>query len=586
MSSRVYNKGEINTAAQKSIRKYRNKQHPGALPNVRWRAITDAVLELHPRFVALPDPTEITFQSFADLTKFRQSSWQSQELHKCRVTTRHLIDALGLSSSPRLAQGLSISKRGTGPDATKHVRKHLAGQRPTSYSYLCQTTMITRDIVLRDFTSKDTVPNSARWTFESQEHAHPKQPKYSVLSSHAEPLLGVQICFGQPVVGERLIVYANSAETQVKYWKLQSDSTCHSTDEYYLIGCGRSTNFCAGVSGMSAPGELAEGAQVIMFEEDQSTMSTATAKAFRQKTTWQYNQKNGTLQHVHSKRFLCIDVQVRHPVNDPPAWTAVPSSATQEIEAQGLTSWTHALRPKLPESITRSKDRTIPTSFRHAKDVAMAWGGVQEATAVLALMNEFPKATAHEIGCALLESSSARIPAAWGIDIGDLPLIGASPDAVLVRADGTKEVVEIKNVCPFVDARGSKKGLFDIGNNKTPPVQIPASHMPQIQMEMFCTDTQVNNYVVASTFHGVHMFRVQRNDEYIRLMLELLRNLELEVVRKMVPGKNIDVSFFERDSRYEKLRTLSIQLVQKSPLWRQVFPTRVQRGDEASMWVK
>ena len=121
--------------------------------------------------------------------------------------------------------------------------------------------------------------------------------------------------------------------------------------------------------------------------------------------------------------------------------------------------------------------------------------------------------------------------------------------------------------------------------HKTLPVQVPASHMPQIQLEMFCTDTRVNNYVVASAFHGVHMFRVERNDEYIQLMLELLRNLELEIVRKVVPEKQLDGSFFEKDVRYERLRALSVQLVQQTPLWRQVFPTRVQRGDESSLFL-
>jgi hypothetical protein len=589
MSSRLYKRNDILNASKKLISKYTNKKKNG-MPNIRWRAITDAVLELHPRYVALPDPTEIKFETLADLSKFRQSSWQSQELHKCRITTRHLVDALGLSLSPRM----SLSKKSTKSDSMKYLRRHLAGQRPTSYGYLCRTTMNTRDIVLRTFASDECIPKCARWNIESKEQPHPDKVGYSIISSQAEPLLGIQICFGQPIVGERLIIYANSADTKVKYWKLQSNSKYHKNNEFHLIGCGRSNNFCAGVvvSDESCESGQMEGIQVVMIEENPSAMSEKEFEFFCQNTTWQYNENDGTLKHVHTQLFLSIDINVQKSKNCDAVWTAIPSSKMQHNEAQGLSSWTHELRQQLPENIARSQDRLIPKSFRNSKDVAMAWGGVQEATAVLALMNEFPNSCVHEIGCALLESAGGRIPLSWGIDIRDLPLIGASPDALLVHSDGTKEVVEIKNICPFVDSKrgvgssgkSSNTKSFEIGNNKTPPMQIPASHMPQIQMEMLCTDTQVNNYVVASAFHGIHLFRVQRNDEYIKLMLELLRNLELEIIRKIVPERSLDVSFFESDSRYERFHAFSIQLVEKIPLWRQIHPTRVQRSDEEDIW--
>jgi hypothetical protein len=67
-------------------------------------------------------------------------------------------------------------------------------------------------------------------------------------------------------------------------------------------------------------------------------------------------------------------------------------------------------------------------------------------------------------------------------------------------------------------------------------------------------------------------------------MLELLRNLELEIIRKIVPERSLDVSFFESDSRYERFHAFSIQLVEKIPLWRQIHPTRVQRSDEEDIW--
>ena len=68
-------------------------------------------------------------------------------------------------------------------------------------------------------------------------------------------------------------------------------------------------------------------------------------------------------------------------------------------------------------------------------------------------------------------------------------------------------------------------------------------------------------------------------------MLELLRNFELEIIRKISPGTMRDASFFENDPRYERLRMLSIQLSAKTKLWRQVFPTRVQRSDSKNVWI-
>ena len=584
LAPRFYDTATINTAAKKLIAKYKaTKAQQGLTPNVRWRAVSDAVLELHPQFDALPDPTEIVFQSFADLTKFRQSSWQSEELHKCRVTTRHLLHALGLSSSQRLAQGMSIAKRSIGVNFIKYVRQLLAGQRPTSYGYLCQTTLITRDVVLGRFDENEEIPKTARWTLnnslDNNDTVHPKYPEYSIMSSRAEPLLGVQICFGKPVVGERLIAYASSAETEVKYWKLVHHAQHHMPDEFCLVGCGRTKNFCAGVE--MQVNNNAGGARVIMMEEDITVHNL-------DKISWHYDSEEGILRHKGTGLLLCIDTVVKRPDPTIIAWTPTSIPLRKEYETNRLTAWTHTLRPQLPEHVSRTQERTVPATFRHANDVAMAWGGVQEATAVLAIINEFPNGRVQEVGCSLLESSPDRIPKEWGIDIGDLPLIGASPDGMLFRADGTKEVVEIKNVCPIVDAprQGNRRGKgFDIGSNKTPPVQVPASHMPQIQMEMFCTDTLINNYVVVSAFHGVHMFRVERSDQYIRLMLELLRNLELEVVRKLSPSTPLNVSFFEKDKRYEKLRFQSIQLAQKTKLWRQVFPTRVQRGDESTLWL-
>ena len=61
----------------------------------------------------------------------------------------------------------------------------------------------------------------------------------------------------------------------------------------------------------------------------------------------------------------------------------------------------------------------------------MAWGGVQEAVALLCLVDLFPDAKLKETGCLLLETIVENVESVYGVALDDLPLIGASPDARL-----------------------------------------------------------------------------------------------------------------------------------------------------------
>ena len=89
--------------------------------------------------------------------------------------------------------------------------------------------------------------------------------------------------------------------------------------------------------------------------------------------------------------------------------------------------------------MTRASDRAVDEHYRNASAVAQAWGGVQESIALLALMNELPDAIVEEAGLFMLEACAGGIPEEWDVDIGDLPLLGASPDGILVRAMGKEK---------------------------------------------------------------------------------------------------------------------------------------------------
>lgn len=79
----------------------------------------------------------------------------------------------------------------------------------------------------------------------------------------------------------------------------------------------------------------------------------------------------------------------------------------------------------------------------------MQWGNAQEATSILTALNYFcgedGGTTIHEVGmCGAGFDDEIDDPLLQGVKIG------ASPDAIISHGDGTVEVLEVKNHCPFV----------------------------------------------------------------------------------------------------------------------------------------
>jgi hypothetical protein len=212
-------------------------------------------------------------------------------------------------------------------------------------------------------------------------------------------------------------------------------------------------------------------------------------------------------------------------------------------------------------------------------EARMSWGSAQESTGVLVALNERVAgpvlgcggagATAasggssggvgrlYEVGLCPMEGVS--IPAEWGVGVrrrnrggGDgearpdphslLPLMGASPDGLLVLADGSVEVVEVKCHSPFVGSsfggpaggggRGRGRGRGRGGGHprgvasltlrdRGPLPSIGPWYMPQIQMEIFCAGPHCVGctFVSLSALQGAHVFFVPRDDDFVALML-------------------------------------------------------------------
>lgn len=157
---------------------------------------------------------------------------------------------------------------------------------------------------------------------------------------------------------------------------------------------------------------------------------------------------------------------------------------------------------------------TSPLSIR------MNWGNAQEATSILTALNYFcnidEETTIHEVGMC----------GAGFDDIHDCALnglkIGASPDAIICHGNGTVEVLEVKNHCPFAWNRpaAASRGVGNrrSGKNKKKDRQrknthnerelsnaklfsirdfdleckVPPVYIPQLMMEMFCIGDAVD----------------------------------------------------------------------------------------------
>jgi len=163
-------------------------------------------------------------------------------------------------------------------------------------------------------------------------------------------------------------------------------------------------------------------------------------------------------------------------------------------------------------SLQRQRANSMSSPMR----ARMQWGNAQEATSILTALNYFcsmdERTTIHEIGMC-----------GAGFDDADQDLlnglkIGASPDALICHGNGTVEVLEVKNHCPFVwnnrhpKQKGKRTNKHKHHDNRQGEDQssnqpqgrqymirdfdlerkIPPMYIPQLMMEMLCVGDSVD----------------------------------------------------------------------------------------------
>jgi len=96
----------------------------GSLPNMMWRAVSMEDLRLHPHFVGLPEPEQVTIESPMDYRKFRQGSKEWSLLHDGRLTTSRMAPILGIyepTAQSKLGVPRSLSGHHKAMDAYLHL---------------------------------------------------------------------------------------------------------------------------------------------------------------------------------------------------------------------------------------------------------------------------------------------------------------------------------------------------------------------------------------------------------------------------------------------------------------------------------
>ncbi|GIL42520.1 hypothetical protein Vafri_482 [Volvox africanus] len=107
-----------------------------------------------------------------------------------------------------------------------------------------------------------------------------------------------------------------------------------------------------------------------------------------------------------------------------------------------------------------------------------------------------------------------------------------------------REVVEVKNHCPFVykgQRKARKRGLVldYVVRDRGPIRSVWPLWVPQLQAHMACSGAESALILSRSASKGIRLFRIFRDDKYIEAAFDILRELQYShVARKQPPGSD------------------------------------------------
>jgi len=246
----------------------------------------------------------------------------------------------------------------------------------------------------------------------------------------------------------------------------------------------------------------------------------------------------------------------------------VTDEAETEAEAEAAPMFAKEYAPA-----PRKRSKAYSNGHSHSSRARLAWGSAQEATAVLAAVNYMHRIetalgtewcnggsfAVREVGLLPLEAidvAATHPEAATWFASGELPLMGASPDGLMLNStSGEIQVLEVKCSSPFVSDGGSGDGRAAAMRVVDSPGEagVGVWHVPQLQLEMLCAGPQCRAaaLVSLSALQGATLYQVPRDDAYIGLMLSWLRKFHItyNVLHNGPPPAN----FFKSSPGYDDL---------------------------------
>ena len=123
-------------------------------------------------------------------------------------------------------------------------------------------------------------------------------------------------------------------------------------------------------------------------------------------------------------------------------------------------------------------------------------------------------------------------------------------------------MIEVKNVCPFSISRnhGGKKSSKFVVRDRGPANRVLGVHVPQLQFHMLCSGTESAFLVSRSATKGTRIFEMKRDDDYIHLLLQILREFYTAyVLKKKIPARNTFANLRVHRQMLLKTRELAYQ---------------------------
>jgi hypothetical protein len=219
----------------------------------------------------------------------------------------------------------------------------------------------------------------------------------------------------------------------------------------------------------------------------------------------------------------------------------VPGAAQASVVAHLLAASVRSPGDPVPDAPPRPCAPPSALAARGIGAVRMAWGGAAEAAGVASLAAALEAAGSRVREVGMLVVSEEALKALLGDDPPPLPPLAASPDAVAAHAAPRAAVdaalqggnpvgpagdtipiwlepVEVKSACPFAAARGGASGARFTLAPRPPRDAVPPAVVPQVQLQALAAAAP-SVLVVCNAVGGVNVFRVERDDDFLRAML-------------------------------------------------------------------